>query len=314
MIKNKTVFIIFLTIFFFTSCNFQAEKSETPENGIFVTDSLGNSFSIPKNPNVVVCYGSFTECWLLSGGSVIGTTDDAVYDRCFDLEKNIPIIGTVKDINLEKIVSLNPDYIILSADIANQLALKESFDSLNLKYGYFRVDNFDDYDRMMKAFCMINGRQEVYEKNVSDVERRIEKIKKDVLLKEKKTYILMRVYSTGIKVKADDIADSILKDLGAVSIVDDNPSLLTDLSVEKVIQSDPDFIFVSTMGDSDAAQAYFEYNILNNPAWQELKAIKQGNYRILPKDLFHYKPNNRWGKSYEYISNVLYPELLNGKE
>ena len=31
---------------------------------------------------------------------------------------------------------------------------------------------------------------------------------------------------------------------------------------------------------------------------------------VLPKDLFHYKPNNRWGESYQYLGEILYPELF----
>ena len=33
-------------------------------------------------------------------------------------------------------------------------------------------------------------------------------------------------------------------------------------------------------------------------------------YIVLPKDLFHYKPNNRWGESYQYLGEILYPELF----
>ena len=34
-----------------------------------------------------------------------------------------------------------------------------------------------------------------------------------------------------------------------------------------------------------------------------------GRYVILPGELFHYKPNKRWGESYEYLADILYPEI-----
>jgi iron complex transport system substrate-binding protein len=37
--------------------------------------------------------------------------------------------------------------------------------------------------------------------------------------------------------------------------------------------------------------------------------VKSGNFAILPKDLFHYKPNAKWGESYAYLAKLLYPEL-----
>jgi len=38
--------------------------------------------------------------------------------------------------------------------------------------------------------------------------------------------------------------------------------------------------------------------------------VKEGRYIVLPKDLFHYKPNNRWGESYQYLGEILYPTLF----
>lgn len=38
--------------------------------------------------------------------------------------------------------------------------------------------------------------------------------------------------------------------------------------------------------------------------------MKEDRYIVLPKDLFHYKPNNRWGESYQYLGEILYPELF----
>ena len=110
--------------------------------------------------------------------------------------------------------------------------------------------------------------------------------------------LLIRAFSSGIKAKTDDeLAGAILKDLGAHNIADDHPSMLEDLSMEEVIAADPDYIFVTTMGDEQKALDYLNGLIGENPAWSELSAVKEDRYVVLPKDLFHYKPNNRWGKA-----------------
>ena len=85
-----------------------------------------------------------------------------------------------------------------------------------------------------------------------------------------------------------------------------------DLSIEEIVKSDPDYIFVTTMGDEENAKAYLENNALNHPAWSGLTAVKDNNYYILPKDLFHYKPNNRWSESYEYLAKIIWPEIFEG--
>lgn len=313
MIKFRFCFLIIILSIILAGC-----KEITVKDGYStfeISDVFGNKFVLPAEPRVVSCFGSFSECWLLSGGELVGVTDDAIKERNLELSDDISVVGTVKDVNLELVVSLDPDYVILSADIAAHIPLEQSLRSMDIPYGYFRVDDFEDYDIMMRSFCTVNGREDLYNKNVIQVLNSINGIVENIP-EEGPTYLLMRVYSTGIKVKSDNIADIILKDLGGKSIADFSPSILTDLSVEEIIKCDPDYIFILTMGDELAGERYFRDNIVNNPAWSSLNAIKNERFHILPKELFHYKPNNRWNESYEYIYRIFYPDAfkINEKE
>ena len=77
--------------------------------------------------------------------------------------------------------------------------------------------------------------------------------------------------------------------------------------MEEIILRDPDFIFVTTMGsNTEKALKTLEENLMSNPAWSELTAVKNGKFRILPKELFHYKPNTKWDESYEMLYEILY--------
>ena len=119
------------------------------------------------------------------------------------------------------------------------------------------------------------------------------------------------VLASGVKAKGDDIlAGVILKEYGLRNIVDDAPSLLEDLSMEEIIRRDPHWIFVVTMGDEAAAAAYMRQNLESDPAWNGLSAVREGRCVLLPQDLFHYKPNERWDESYEYLAKILYPDLF----
>jgi iron complex transport system substrate-binding protein len=64
------------------------------------------------------------------------------------------------------------------------------------------------------------------------------------------------------------------------------------------------------MGSEDSALTFLRENFESNPAWSGLSAVKSGNFRVLPKDLFHYKPNERWDESYEYLAKTVFPELF----
>ena len=275
-----------------------------------LVDALGNRAVLSKGARVACGYASFAQCWLLSGGELVGVTQDAI-DRGILSAGDAAVIGTVKSIDLEKLVSLSPDYVILSADLSAHSQLESSLDTMGIPYGYYRVDTFADYKAMMAQFCVFTGRDDLYQTNVLDVERNIEGIRARIPAIGDKGVLLLRAYSTGIKAKTDDnLAGQILKEYGLRNIADESPSLLEDLSMEQVIRTDPDFIFILPMGEEQAAAEYMRTNLENDPAWQGLSAVRGGRCHILPQELFHYKPNQRWDESYEYLAKIVFPEIF----
>ena len=128
---------------------------------------------------------------------------------------------------------------------------------------------------------------------------------------DKPTVLFVRAFSSGAKAKRDDnLTCKMLEDLGAVNIANKHPSLLEELSIEEIIEEDPDYVFVTTMGDTEKAIEALKSGIERNPAWGNLSAVKNDRYIILPKELFHYKPNAKWGESYKYLAEIMYPEVF----
>ena len=280
---------------------------------VSITDSNGSQITLDTSaPRVVAAYGSFAEAWLLAGGELVGVTQDALEQRDLGLPEDIAVVGTVKEPNAEEIIALEPDLVLLASDITAQADIRDVLENAGLACAFFQVDTFADYAFMMEQLCAITGREDLYEENVTQVGQQIEEAQANAALSSTRPNVLLiRAFSTGIKAKTDDeLAGAILKDLGAHNIADDHPSMLEDLSLEEVIAADPDYIFVTTMGDEQKALDYLNGLIQQNPAWSELSAVKEGRYIVLPKDLFHYKPNNRWGESYQYLGEILYPQLF----
>ena len=280
---------------------------------VSITDSNGSQITLDTSaPRVVAAYGSFAEAWLLAGGELVGVTQDALEQRDLGLPEDIAVVGTVKEPNAEEIIALEPDLVLLASDITAQAEIRDVLENAGLACAFFQVDTFADYAFMMEQLCAVTGREDLYEENVTQVGQQIEEAQANAALSSTRPNVLLiRAFSTGIKAKTDDeLAGAILKDLGAHNIADDHPSMLEDLSLEEVIAADPDYIFVTTMGDEQKALDYLNGLIQQNPAWSELSAVKEDRYVVLPKDLFHYKPNNRWGESYQYLGEILYPQLF----
>ena len=312
--KRIRLFIFAIMSFMiFTGCSIDENKDSSAKSGNGVlpytfTDAIGRSVTVNSLESVVVLYGSFAEAWINGGGKITGTTKDAKDERNLVLD-DVHIVGTVKEPNLEEIIALNPTFVIMSADIENQRAFGKTFEKMNIPYAYMRIDVFDDYMRFLKLSSAMNEREDLYKKNGTCVENEIKEILSSVPKDKKYEILFLRAYSTGAKAKTDDnFVGIMLEELGTENIASKHPSLLEELSIEEIIKEDPDYIFITTMGDEKKAISALENAIMLNKAWNSLTAVKNGEVHILPKDLFHYKPNARWAKSYEYLADILYKD------
>ena len=270
-------------------------------------DDRGAAIPTAVPRRVVSLYGSYAEAWAQAGGTLVGATEDAVSERGMDLGE-AQIIGTTKEPNLELVLALDPDLVLLSLDIAAQVSAAEVLEAAGVPCAAFRVDTWQDYARMMDVFTALTGRRDLYEAIVPPMEAAIGETIASAQAQSAPTVLLLRAYSTGVKAKADDnLAGAMLADLGCVNIAARQPSLLEELTLEAIVVEDPDCIFISVMGgDEEAALGIVEETLGQNPAWQGLTAVQEGRVYVLPRDLFHYKPNARWAESYAFLYELLF--------
>jgi iron complex transport system substrate-binding protein len=313
--QNLLLVLILLSIVFAVSCSNTQTSNETKVSAenIYYTfeDSLGNTVVLKEKPKKVVALsGSYAETWMLAGGDIAGTTDDSISERNIKLSENTKIVGTIKEPNLEEILSLSPDFIILSSDIESHLKIHDTLIKANIPHAYFKVEQFEDYLKMLDICTDITKNKDFYEKNGLAVQSQIDEVKSKIHDSSNPSVLFIRAYSGGAKAKDDDnFTCRILDELGTVNIASKHQSLLEELSMEEIIEEDPDYIFVTTMGNTEKAIEAMKNGIEKNPAWNNLSAVQNGRYIVLPKELFHYKPNARWGESYEYMAKIIYPEI-----
>ena len=309
------------------------QETSQQEDGYTFTDAIGQEITVHNPQRVVSLMGSFSEIWILAGGAdtLVGTSYDTVDNRDLGLPEDIAIVGTYQNPNIEEILALNPDLVLLSSETTrtdSHVALKDALNGADIPAAYFSVTHFEDYLNMLKICTDITGNQDAYQTNGIAVEERIAQIIADSKTETSPSVLLMKWLSKQdfakgvgkmksltiftlmvrilIPVLSVPITGKMLSELGCKNILDDYPSMLQDFSVEKIIETDPDYIFVIPMGNDDAlAQKNLKENVESNPAWNSLTAVKNDRYILLPKDKFLYKPNAVWDESYAYLAALL---------
>ena len=307
MNKILSLLLAVILIFSLTAC---AQDTFSENGGYYsFTDDTGSTVVLSKKPeNTAVLFSSLADVWVTAGGKVSITVGETI-ERGFADENAVLVdSGAGKTVNTELLISSEPDFVIYSADIEAQRETAALLADTDIPIAQFRIESFDDYLRVLKIFTDITGNENAYKTYGTDIQKKIDSLLSSYSAGEGKTMLFIRAASTAKSTKAktaeDHFAASMLEELGLYNIADNAPVLLDGLSIEEILTADPDYIFITAMGDEDAAKSYMD-SLLNEDTWQSLTAVKNGKVYYLPKDMFQFKPNSGWYNAYEYLKNLL---------
>ena len=307
----KKVLFFVLCILLLTGC----AGPEPAGEGYAFTDDTGAEITVPEKPEkTAVLLSSLADLWITAGGTVDITVGESVERGFADDTVVLVDDGAGKTINLEALIAAQPDFVLYSADLAGQLECADALRAAGIPAAGFAVETFDDYLRVLKICTDILDAPERYAQYGTALQTEIDAMVAIARAQENQPDILfVRAGSSARYTKAKTAENhfvcGMLKDLGTFNIAEKAPVLLDGLSTEEILLSDPDFILFTTMGDESAGAAYMD-SLISDPVWQTLTAVQLGNVHQLPKELFQYKPNARWGEAYAYLIELLYGDIL----
>ena len=310
MIKKliKIIGLLICITILFCSCNNLALIDEYYS---FVDDNNQTVTLYSKPQKVAVLLSSFAELWKISGGKIDITVNETIERGiCKD---NVLLVddGAGKTINAELLASYKPDFIIGSIDIIGHKDAYNLLKNMGAPFCLMHVEDFNDYLKTLKIFCDINENEEAYKKYGEELKESIDALKESTKSKEQQKVMFIRSGSSEASFKAksstEHFAANMLTELGAINIADSAEILLDGLNHEEIIKQNPKYIFVSLMGNQEAAKKLVE-KTLSKPEWQIIDAVKNNRVIFLEKELFQYKPNHRFFEAYNFLAKSLYGE------
>lgn len=208
--------------------------------------------------------------------------------------ESLPQIGHVSNINMETLVSLQPD-LVIGLESQNQ-KLVSLLQANHVPYALVDYEGIDDNVPLLQFLGDISGHKE----HAQEVIRQYEK---DVRSVEEKAHALPPVRvailrATGKSVTAETplaITASMAERLGMKNVITDHldgtaSAKTVPYSLETLADDNPDIIFVVTMGKADQIEARMAQEMTSNPAWSSLQAVQNGRVFYLPSDLYLLNP------------------------
>lgn len=308
---KKSICWILLALLLLAGCAPQSDELPA-QGGVTFTDDLGRSVTVAQPKRVAALLGSFGQIWQLAGGSLCACSADAWDDLALPMPADAVNLGATHELSLEQLFAAEPDFVIASANTAQQRQWEDTLEKAGITAAYFDVSNFEDYLRMLKICTDITGQHERYEEKGAAVQTQVETVVahsvERIASGGAPSVLVLRASASSIRAKNSrgTVLGEMLCALGCENIADADDSLLENLSMERILQADPAYIFIVSMGN-DTAKA--EENVRQlfdeNPAWAQLTAVKEGRVHMLDRRLYNMKPNDRWGEAYEALEEIL---------
>ncbi|MCM8827595.1 MAG: ABC transporter substrate-binding protein, partial [Candidatus Omnitrophica bacterium] len=187
-----------------------------------------------------------------------------------------PLVGGGIDINVEAVLKLKPDVVITWTYVPDTIRFLES---KGIKVIGIWPENLTELYKDIRLHGMLFGKEKRAEEVIKEMEKILNFIRNRVskisLEKRKK---VIHVVSTPTRVSGKlVITNDIIKIAGAINIAEEINKNYIDVSVEKIVQWNPDVIFIWGSARYDESWFY------NNSQFRFIKAVKKRQIYKLPK-------------------------------
>lgn len=298
----------------FSACgqNDSSPVRDSKESFGIIEDDLGNKVTFREKPDrIVVTSASFMEPLHSVGVNIVGYPESK--NKTPEWAKDIPRIGHVYQIDMERLLACNPDLVIVNAGMNEKI-----LDILN-KNGIsalvMKMKTYEEVKHSLNIFSKLSGNLEKGEQLIKTMDDDIQGTI-DKLPSEKKRVAIIHSTAQGLSLQTDvSIAGSIVTMLSWENITSDMPSLKKNddsisYSMETLTERNPEIIFVTSMGNADEIKSNMEHLIASNEAWQSIQAIKNNQLYYLPQDMFLLSPGLDYPKAVKYMAQLIYPDIF----
>jgi iron complex transport system substrate-binding protein len=253
-------------------------SAKDPLFPIILTNNSGQNVTITTTPERIISLApSNTEILFAIGlgEKVVGVTEYCDYPEAATQKEKI---GGFKTVNIEKVVSLNPDLVLgtggVQADVVKKLR------ELGINVVILDARNIDEIMQNILWIGKISGAELEAKALVSDLEERVQTVKTtsaERLEKPKVAYIL---WGDPLMVAGSDTFVSDLISLaGGDNVFSGSAVQYLTISLEGMIERDPEILINGDHRNLDVSGLQYD------PRWMEISAVKDNRFYTINSDI-----------------------------
>lgn len=284
------------------------KPEELPSFPLTVVDDLGREVTIEKLPQRIISLApSNTEILYALGleDRIVGVTDYCDYPEA---AKAKPRVAGYLTPDMEKIVFLEPDLIL--AESIHEKTVLPALEKLGLTVIVMSATSLDAVLRDIALIGQINGKSKSAAKLVDDLKRRIDAVtaKTEGLSPAERPRVMYACWHAPIwTLGSNTFINDLIGKAGGANVFADDFEKSRVVSLEAIIQENPQVIIVSGMGTTGDL---VYNNIKKESRLAGIDAIRTNRvYKISDADLIE-RPGPRIVDGLEEVARLLHPEIF----
>ena len=243
-------------------------------HAIEVVDDSGNTVTLAAPAERIISLAPHVTEQLFAigaGKKIVGAVDYSDYPEA---AKAIPRVGGYSRLDLERILTLNPD-LIVGWSSGNNTQQLERLETMGLTVYRSEPRRLDDIASGMEKLGQLTATQEQASQQAIAFRRRVEDLRASTRGKATHTLFYQIWNRPLMTVNGEALINEVLTLCGGRNIFADMPVLNPKVSTEAVIAADPEVIIASGMGQI-RPEWLDEWR-----AWPQMQAVKQGRLYVV---------------------------------
>jgi len=272
-------------------------------NAAVYIDSLGRKVELPGPPKRIISLApSITEIvyFIGLGDRLVGVTMFSCYP---EEAKEKPRVGSYSEINIESVITLDPDLVIGTAD-GNKRSDVEMIEEAGIPVYIINPKNIDGVLHSIEKIGEVCGVTIKAKALVSDLRQRIRSIQKRVKSAERPIVLLVINMKPIISVGPDTMHNDLIRISGGRNMMTSTRVSYPKISMEEIIKIGPDVILLSSMERG----GHFEKAKGDWLRWPTLPAVQKGNVYLIDSDLID-RASPRIIRGLEEMAKLIHPEI-----
>lgn len=270
-------------------------SAESTAMAVHITDFAGRSlaFSAPPVRIAALSNGDLNTVYAL-GGTLVGrpTSSHVAVPEA----ESVPQIGTTHSIDLEKLALLQPEVVLGNEPLnSKDIAAVESVGSQMMLTS---ANSVDDIKRQIELLGVLLDKTAKAQELIQELDARIAQLQSAQPADQPHALIVYGAPGTYMAALPNSISGNIAELVGFTNIAAGYPSLenypqYAQLSTERIIEANPQYVFIMGHGNPEEVTAGFLTEMERNPAWNSIDAVVNNRVTVLPSDLFGSNPGAR---------------------